>query len=201
MSSTLGLARALSIRMGWARSLTAPVDDVHLRRVASEKLTLLHRGVAATHYRQLLAFEESAVADRAVADAPAPELLLTRHAQVARQSARGHDQSGGAQLLARFEAHHLGHSLDVDLLDRFEVPYLEAELAGVVAHLGRQLRAEDRLKARVVLHQLGVQELSAERSPVDQHSLQVHPCRVEACRQTGRAAPHDDHVVAAHCTS
>src|SRR6266851_590458 len=134
--------------------LAPAVNDVDLRRVAGEKFTLFHGRVPTADHRQLLALEERAIADRAVAHAATPELLLTGHLQVARQTARGHDQRRGAQLLAGLQAHHPGLALDVDLLDRLELADFDAELAGVLAHLGGELRAEDGLKARVVLDQL-----------------------------------------------
>src|SRR5207247_10311556 len=93
----------------------------------------------------------------------------------------------------------LAASLAVDLLDRLEVANLHPELSRVVAHLERQVRAEDRLEAGVVLDQLGVQELAAERPPVDDDRLQVHPGGVEGSRQPGRPAAHDDHVEIVHC--
>src|SRR6266566_6750572 len=69
----------------------APVDDVDPRRVPRQELALFHRGVSATDDRQLLALEEGAIADRAVADTAAPELLLARDLQVARKTPGGHD--------------------------------------------------------------------------------------------------------------
>ena len=175
------------------------MQDVHPRRVAGEEFTLLDGGVSAADHRQLLALEEGAVADRAIADAPAPELLLARHLEVARQASGGHDQSRRAKLLARFHADDLGVPLDDDLVDGLEVADVDAELPGVVAHLEGELRPEHGLETRVVLDQLGVQELTAEGTSVQDHGSQVHAGGVERGRQPGGPAPHDDHVVLAHC--
>src|SRR5258708_15883623 len=56
--------------------LAAPVDDVHLRRVAGEEISLFHRRVTPAHDGQLLALEKRPVAAGAVADPPPPQLLL-----------------------------------------------------------------------------------------------------------------------------
>src|SRR5579864_1814876 len=181
--------------------LAAPVQDVHLRRVAREKVPLLDGGVSATHHGQLLALEERAVADGAVADAAAPVFLLAGHVEVTRQSAGGHDQRRRAQLLARLQAHDLDVALDVDLADRLEVAHVDPEPARVVAHLHGQLGAEDRLEARVVLDQLRVQELATERTAVDHDRLEVHPGGVQGGGQARRAPADDDHVVVAHGTN
>ena len=175
------------------------MEDVDLAGVAREELALLDRCVAAADHCQLLALEEGAVADCAVADTAAPVLLLAGDAKVARQAAGGHDQGRRAKLVARLHADDLGAAVLVDLLDRLELPDFQAEPAGVVAHLGGQLAAQDGLEAGVVLDQLGVQQLAAEGAPVQQEGLEVHPGRVEAGGQPGRAAAHDDYVVVAHC--
>src|SRR2546430_8634581 len=102
----MGVEDELDLRIGLGAGdqdrlraqLAAPVQDVHPRRVAGEEFTLLYGSVAAADHRQLLALEEGAVADRAIADAPAPELLLARHLEVARQASGGHDQSRRAKL-------------------------------------------------------------------------------------------------------
>ena len=89
-------------------------------------------------------------------------------------------------------------AVGVDLLDRLEVAHLEAELAGVLAHLRRELGTEDRLETGIVLDQLGVEQLAPERAAVQQDCLQVHPGRVQPRGQAGRPAADDDDVVIAH---
>ena len=201
-----GLEDELDLRVG-ARSidqdrlraqLVSAMEDVDLLGVAGQEFALLDGGVTATDHGQLLALEEGAIADRAVADPAAPELLLPGDAEVAGQAARGHDQGRRADLVTRLQPDDLRRPFFVDLLDRFELADLEAEFPRVVAHLGRQLRAQDGLVARVVLDQLGVQQLPAKRAPVQQQRLEVHPGRVEAGRQPGGAASDDDYIVIAH---
>src|SRR5207247_11449117 len=92
-----------------------------------------------------------------------------------------------------------GGSLERDLTDRLAVANLYPELPRVVGHLERQVGAEDRLEAGVVLDQLGVQELAAQRPAVDDDRLQVHPGGVQGSRQPRRPAAHDDDVEIAHC--
>src|SRR5439155_22843345 len=122
------------------------------RRVAGQKVAFLHRRVADADDGELLALEESSVAHGAVADAPAPELLLARHLEVARQTAGGHDQRRGSQLLARLKPDYLhgGVGFDVDLLDWLEVPDIDPELAGVIAHLHVQIRPQNGGETRIV---------------------------------------------------
>src|SRR5450759_5991039 len=62
------------------------------------------------------------------------------------------------------------------------------------------LGSEDRFEARIVLDQLCVQELTAKRTAVDHHRLQVHPSGVQCGRQPGGTPSDDDDVVIAHCT-
>src|SRR6266446_1558700 len=110
----------------------ATMQDVDLLRIAREEVALLDGGVATAHDGQLFALEKGAVADRAVADAPALELLLSGDAQVAREAAGGHDQGGRPDLLSEVHTDDLGGPVLVDLLDRLELAHLEAELTSVV---------------------------------------------------------------------
>src|SRR5207249_5281749 len=95
----LGIGDELDLRVGprpvhqdrLSPELIAPVDDVDPRRVAGQEVSLLDGGVTAADHGQLLSFEEGSIADRAVADSASPELLLSRHLEVARQAARGDD--------------------------------------------------------------------------------------------------------------
>src|SRR5437879_2404744 len=119
------------------------MNDVDLRGVPRQELPFFHGGVTPADDRELLALEKGAIADGAVADAPTPELFLTRDLQVARQAAGGHDQGRGADLLTRLKADHLRLALDVDLLHGLEVPHLDAKPSRVLPHLGGQLGAPD----------------------------------------------------------
>src|SRR5207245_15708 len=178
-----GLEDELDLRVGASpvdedrlrAQLVAPVKDVDLLGVAREEVAFLDGRVPAADDRQLLTFEESAVANRAVAHAAALVLLLARDAEVARQASSGQDQSRRPDVFARLEAQDLDVPVFVNLLDRLELADVEPEFARVVAHLRRQLAAEDGLEAGVVLDQLSVQQLAAQRAAVQQKGLEVHP--------------------------
>src|SRR5437879_5866707 len=96
-----------------AREYVAPLG------VAAQEFALLDGGVTATDHGQLLALEKGAIADRAVADPAAPELLLPGDAEVAGQAARGHDHGRRADLVTRLQPDDLRRPFFVDLLDRF----------------------------------------------------------------------------------
>src|ERR1019366_4258038 len=172
---------------GLSAELTAAVDDRDPACVAGEEVSLLERRIAAPDHRQLLTLEEGAVADRAVADSPAREFRLAGHVELPRPAAGGEDQGGGVQLPPALQPGQLGAAgANLDRLHRLEFANVETELAGVVAHLAGQVPAGDRLESRVVLDQLGVEQLAADRATVDQHRLQVHAGSVEpAARPAG----------------
>src|SRR5207245_11140302 len=151
-------ARAVDENRLGAELVTA-VQDVHLLRVAREKLTLLDSRVSAAHDSQLLTLEERAITNRAVADTPSPEFLLSGDAEVPRQAARRHDQRRRPKLIAGLQPDDFGVPFLVDLLHRLELANLEAELARVVAHLGGKLGAEAGVKPGVGRDQLGVRPL------------------------------------------
>jgi len=119
--------------------LVAAMNYVDFGGVPGEKVALFDSGVPTADHGQLLALEKGAIAHGTVADTAPPELLLAGDPQVSGQAAGGHDQGRSAKLLSRLQPDNLGVAFDVDLEDRLEVAHLEAELAGVVAHLGRQL--------------------------------------------------------------
>jgi len=167
---------------GLGRTRRVVVDDTLLARATPDELALvIAHELGHRRMRHVL---------------KATVLGLAGGAQLPGQAAGGHDQGGRPQLLPALQLHDLLVVLDVDLADGLELPDVEPEVARVLAHLDGQLAAQDRLEARVVLDQLGVEQLAAQRPPVEEHGAQVHAGRVEARRQAGRAAPHDDHVVA-----
>ena len=150
------------------------MDQVDLARIAGEEVGLLDCRVATAHDRQDFAFEEGAVTYRAVGDAATGQLLLAGHLQLAGQPARGHDQGRGPQFLTAGRPDHFLAVFGRDRLHLGELAQVKPELAGVFAHLDRQVGAQDRLEARVVLDQLGVEQLPAQRAAVEEDSLQVH---------------------------
>src|SRR5207253_727260 len=85
--------------------LAAPVDQVDPAPVPGEEGALLDRGVAAAHNRDLGALEERAVADRAVGDALARELVLAWDVELARLASGRDDHRGSAELAPVGGAH------------------------------------------------------------------------------------------------
>ena len=86
--------------------VVAAVDQVDLAPVAGQEGALLDGRVAAADDRDVRALEEGAVADRAVGDALAGQLLLAGDAELARLAAGRDDHRRGAELLAVRRAHH-----------------------------------------------------------------------------------------------
>src|SRR5207245_1941850 len=82
----------------------APVKAVDLLAVPRQEVAFLDGRVPAADDRQLLTFEESAVANRAVAHAAALVLLLARDSEVARQASSGQDQGRRPDVFARLQA-------------------------------------------------------------------------------------------------
>src|SRR5437867_5974881 len=176
--------------------LVAAVHDVDLARVAGEIVRLLDGGVTAAHDRQHLAFEDRAVAHRAVRDALRRVFLLTRHRELHRRPAgREEDRRGAVQHAPRARnvkpaVFRLAHSLH-GVGDDFG-----AEFLGMLAHLLGEVPSLDALEPDIVLNQIGVEQLAPRSATLDRNRLQHSATRIHGRAQPSGAAADDDQVVA-----
>ena len=143
------------------------------------------------------ALEEGAVADRAVGDAAAGELLLAGDVELARVAAGGDDDRRRAVLAGVGLDHLHAVVLDADAVHR-RVHHLGAEVLGLGEHHGGEVAAEDALEAGVVLDQLGVEQLAAGGLGLDDHGADLAAAGVEGGGETGRAGADDGDVVLVH---
>jgi len=138
------------------------VHDVELVGETGQEKAFLESRVAPSDDSQVRPFEEGAVADRAVRDPAAVVLLLADDAELGRLSTDGDDDGVCGELGAVLELHDLPVALAPDLLHGLVCLDLETEFESVFRHLLRELRSGDRLKAGVVLDELGVEDLAAD---------------------------------------
>src|SRR5438874_2413800 len=136
------------------------MDDVHLRGVAGQEGGLLNRAVAAADHRQDLFLEERAITDGAIADSPPGELFFALDAQLARQPT-GRDDHRLADVFGAvvgLDDAPIAARLDPDDLTPRD---LDAELPNLFfLRLGHR-QAGDAFDHRIVLDQLGIEQLSA----------------------------------------
>ena len=199
----LGILPGLLHQDGLGAKLGAPVDDGDPARVAGQEKALLHGGIAPAHHCQMGTLEEGAIADGAIGDPNPGQLGLSGDTQLAGVAPGGDDHRGRAQL-ALVRLHHLGPvRLHPDPLHRGG-DHLGAELSRLIGHDLSQVGSEDGPHARVVLDQLGVEQLpaGAHQRSVDDGALGLQEdgpnlvaTGVEGCRQARRATAHDDDVV------
>ena len=177
--------------------LVAPMNQIHLVRVAREEIRLFRRRVAAADDGDRLVAEERAVADRAVRHALPRVLELAGNAELHRRAAGGDDD--GRRLDRRRPTRcasrtcrpsRLLHALDDDA-----VLELGAELRGVIGEFLRELVPEDRLEAGIVLDQLGVQQLAARKAALEHDGFEHRAAGIHAGAHPRRARADDDDVV------
>src|SRR6266511_3165354 len=169
--------------------LVAPVDDVQLLREAREEEALLERRVAAADDGQVHALEERAIADGAVGDTLAVELLLARHLELLGLAA--HRDDHGVRRVTRpvLEFDDLAVRLAPDLLDALQLD-LQAELLCVLAHLLGEVEAGDGFLTRPVLDEVGVEELAPDARR-EQDRVHVRAGRVQSGGEARGAAADD----------
>ncbi len=197
----LGVVEGPLLEDGRCPQLAAPVDEVHLLRITREVVGLLHRGVAATHHGQNLAFEECPVTHGTVGHAAPRVLLLAGDVQLPRRATGGDDHRR-----SRVGLVELGLHVEVpfvplrDGLDGIHDD-LRAELERVIGHLLGQVRTLDALEADVILDEVGVQHLAAGHAPLDDQGLEHAAPRVHRRAQPGGTTAHNDHVMPTMITS
>ena len=118
---------------------------MHRRRKLGEELGLLDGLVRAPHHGDLFVAVKRAVARRAVTDALAQQLVLTREgfARAAHRPGREHDRPCVDGGLGRVDS--LPLPLEVDEEDLVRAPVVGAVLDGLVAHPCKQLVPTQRL--------------------------------------------------------
>ena len=141
--------------------LISPVDDVHLPGIAGEVLRLLHRGVAPADDRYDLAFEEGTVAHGTVGHTPAGIFQLAGHVELGGRAAGSEDD--GRRLI---HLPHGGRDLEDPVVPAGNplyrvLPDIGPELDGVSGHQIGQLAPQHVLEPGVVVDPLGVEELPA----------------------------------------
>jgi hypothetical protein len=148
------------------------MDDVHLSTIAGEIVCFLHRGIATPNNGKGLALEEGAVAYRAIRDALAGVLELTRHSQLEWCAACGEDHRWGL-----IDPPHRRRHLEDPIIpanDRFHriLPNIGPKLHRMRGHPVRQLAAEDVLEADIIVDPFRVQELATGHTALEQHRTQ-----------------------------
>ena len=174
------------------------MDEHHLDLVARELERLEQRRVAAADHRDDLAPVQRPVAAGAAAEPLALELVLTRHAELARPRPRG-DDDGACHDLARIR----DHEPVVALL--FEAAHL-ARLEGAAGVHDLLLEPRDELEAGhalreagEVLDPLGVQHGAARAQGIQQDRASALPRAEERGGEPGEASAEDgDLVVGSH---
>src|SRR5207302_10230821 len=150
-------------------------------------------GVAAADHRQVDVLEEGAVANRAVRHATACELRLAGNVQLSRVATGGDDHRGRAVLTgAGFE--DLGAVGQHANSGHVGADNLGAEARCLSGHRLGELDAQDGVEARVVLDELGVEQLPARSLALEQHGTVHVPAGVQRGGQAGRAATDDGDV-------
>ena len=170
------------------------MHHVEPAREARQEEAFLERGVASSDDREVRALEERPVADRAVGDSTSVVLLLARHAELDRLAADGDDDRVGAELGAVLEAHHLVVALAADPAHGLVGLDLEPEFQRMLRHPLREGGAGDRLDARIVLDELGVQDLATEVSLLEEDDPHVGARRIESSGEAGGSSADDDEV-------
>jgi hypothetical protein len=64
----------------------------------------------------------------------------------------------------------------------------------MVGHLPGELGAGDRLEARIILDELGVEDLATHVLGIQEDRFHVRACGIKACSQAGGSAADDDEV-------
>ena len=138
-------------------------------------------------------FEEGPITYGALRNAPALEFLFTGNAELLRLAAGGQDHEVGEERavigLDDFLAALAPDRGDVGRLQ------LDAKLDRLVGHPLGKFRPGDMVEAWIVLDRLGVEQLPAWRSALQQHGLDPSPPGVQGGRQSRRTTANDGDVV------
>ena len=165
------------------------VDD------AGEVVAFVHGGVAATDHDDVLAAEEVAIADSAVGDAAASELVLAGGAQLVVGAAGGDDQALGGKG-AVVGVHHLDRLIGLfDALDLGVVDF-STEPGGLLLHPHGEFLALDTLgEAGVILDLVGDQKLASGAELLDDEGLEHGTGGIEPGGKPGGPGPENDYIV------
>ena len=181
--------------------LVAAMDELQRLREAREEKTLLEGAVAPADDREVISFEERAVADGAVRHAAPVELLLAGNAQLRRLAADGDDDRVRGMSGAVVHLDDLAVALLTDLLHLRVRLDLQTEFPRVLGHFRRELGAGDGLEARIVFDELCVEDLAAGVLGFEQDHVHVRSRRVQTRGEPGGTAADDDHVEISHRAS
>ena len=170
------------------------MNDVDLRPVAREICGLLYGAIAAADNCQDLFFEERAITDGAVADAPPGELFFARDTQLAWQPT-GRDDDRLANVfgaIVRLDDAPIAARLDRDDLTPGD---FDAELADLfLLRLGHRTTG-DALDNRVVLDQLRIEQLSATSAhTIEQQGSEPCPAGIQRGGHTRWPGADDDDI-------
>src|SRR5205814_2963383 len=180
--------------------LVSPMDQVDLRCVTREKIGLFARGVATSDDRDDLLLEERGVADRTIRDASAGVLQLAGNPQLDGRSPSRDDHCGRTKDLTL-----LGLSMEVAIRHLRNGRHargfkkLSAKLLGVRGEFLCQLVPQDFWKADDVVEILGVEQLSAWKSALENRRAQHRSSGIQRGGHSGWTGADDDNVVVTDC--
>ena len=169
------------------------MDDRHLGAPLGQKEGLLEGRVTAAHHRHRTPLVKGPVTHRAVRQASSHQVGLPGQSQlpVAHPSGQHQGQtllrsSVRCQLNNLSSGAHGGHALHPQL--RPLLPDLPGQLVGKVAapHAGQ---------SRIVLHQGGIGDLTAQSLLLQDQDRLARPGSIQGGSQTGGPAAHNDNII------
>ena len=170
-----------------------PVYQIHPAAEITEQHGVLQGAVPAAVYGDSLPFEEGPVADGAVADTGADQLVFSLQAQLPRFGAGGENHR--TRVIFRAEA-AVNPFVGAEILDPEHLVDLDlgTHVHGLFGHAVSQIHPADGRNGGIVFHLRRPGDLSAQRILFQDEDAFPRAAGIHRRRQAGRAAADDDDV-------